>query len=258
MKQAGIYRIVVARPDGNRFYIGQAVNMAERGARHLARLRLGSHKNPKLQAALSKYGEAAFSFEPILICPRETPILRMYEQAILDFYIQSFGAAAVYNVHRNCVSSRLGIPVSEETRAKMRATALAAGRKPSAFCIEQSRKKNIGRKMTPEQIAIRTSKQSGVKRSQAHRDALSAANAGKIVSDETRARISASKKGKPASARMLAHIARLATLNAGKPLSDATKAAISARKRGRTKPAEEIARRQATRAANSQLANGGI
>ena len=247
--ESGIYRIVVLRPEGPRFYIGQALNLSARKLHHAARLRIGSHKNKKLQSAFDKHGEAAFSFDTILICSADAAILRMYEQSILDFYVATFGDSSIYNVHRNCVSSRIGIPISEETRAKMRAA--AAGRKPSIACIEAGRKYNIGKKRSPESIALRTSKQKGLKRSPETRARMSAVRIGFIPSKESVQRMAATKKAQGMTPAMWDQVARLAALNSGKHRSDATKQAIREKKLGTKKPPEETARRLATRRANA-------
>lgn len=59
MKQSGIYRI-----DGpnDKVYIGSAINIQQRWAKHKWHLRKHHHSNPKLQAAYDKYGEDAFRF----------------------------------------------------------------------------------------------------------------------------------------------------------------------------------------------------
>jgi len=75
----------------------------------------------------------------------------------------------------------------------------------------------------------------------------SAAAIGRKVSDETRARISAAKKGHGPS---LEHMERLRTLATGRPMSEQHRQKLAALRTGKKKPAEEIARRQSTRAAN--------
>lgn len=57
MSKSGIYRIVNLAND--KFYIGSAVNLERRWYMHRNRLNAGKHRNAHLQAAWSKYGEAA-------------------------------------------------------------------------------------------------------------------------------------------------------------------------------------------------------
>ena len=56
----GIYKII--NVVNNKFYVGSAVNLKRRKARHFSELRNGKHSNGKLQAAWQKYGEKAFVF----------------------------------------------------------------------------------------------------------------------------------------------------------------------------------------------------
>lgn len=119
MDMAGIYRMKVERgEEPPMFYVGQAVSLGGRKAHHFRFLRNGKHKNTRLQRAFDKYGAGAFTFEILLICQRDKKILSLYEQAILD----SHDPAALYNVNRECVNSRLGVHASSETRAKQSAS----------------------------------------------------------------------------------------------------------------------------------------
>lgn len=57
-RSSGIYQIRCAPT--NKIYVGSALDLRERWYRHRWSLRRGRHKNPHLQAAWDKYGEAAF------------------------------------------------------------------------------------------------------------------------------------------------------------------------------------------------------
>ena len=57
---SGIYKLLNSVNDN--FYIGSAVDLKRRKARHFSELRNGKHNNRHLQAAWDKYGETAFSF----------------------------------------------------------------------------------------------------------------------------------------------------------------------------------------------------
>lgn len=57
---SGIYKII--NTTNNKFYVGSAVNLQRRRARHFSELRSKKHSNKHLQAAWNKYGEAAFIF----------------------------------------------------------------------------------------------------------------------------------------------------------------------------------------------------
>ena len=77
-----------------------------------------------------------------------------------------------------------------------------------------------------------------------------AAQIGRQHSPEVRAKISASKKGQTPSAE---HMERLRAIATGRTVSESTRAAIGAANSGRKKSPEEIAHRQATRAANRSV-----
>jgi group I intron endonuclease len=57
---SGIYKII--NIINNKFYVGSAVDLKRRKARHFSELRTGKHNNRHLQAAWDKYGEHAFIF----------------------------------------------------------------------------------------------------------------------------------------------------------------------------------------------------
>ena len=132
--RAGIYRWRIDRPGlPPRFYIGHAAVLRKRRNKHLSELRRHVHKNPVLQRAFDKYGESAFSFEILLICEKSGPILEFYEQRILDSYADD----EIYNLCRECVGSKLGIPMPAAQKAKIGAA--NKGRKPAQACIEASK-----------------------------------------------------------------------------------------------------------------------
>lgn len=56
----GIYKII--NVINNKFYVGSAVNFAERKRKHWWMLRKNTHANKHLQSAWGKYGEQAFRF----------------------------------------------------------------------------------------------------------------------------------------------------------------------------------------------------
>lgn len=56
----GIYKII--NIINNKFYVGSAVDLKRRKARHFSELRTNKHNNRHLQAAWNKYGEQAFVF----------------------------------------------------------------------------------------------------------------------------------------------------------------------------------------------------
>lgn len=200
MNMAGIYRIVVRRPDlPDKFYIGQASILRKRRDVHFRTLRLGTHKTETLQRAFDKYGRDAFRFEVLLACERGKAILDFYEQTIVD----SYDPELLYNMNLICVGSRLGRAMCAETKA-----AIGAG--------------NRNKVRSPE-----------------HCEAVRQSNMKRVVSAETRAKMSATRTGKKFPGRVL---------------SAEHRANVGAFFKGRKKSAEEIARRLVTRATNRKAA----
>ncbi len=248
---AGIYRIKVdrgAKPP--KFYLGQARKMRVRWVTHLRQLRKGNHKNPALQRAFDKHGEDKFVIDVVLICAAQRDVLAMYEQLLLDFHIGAFGNDSVYNTLKKCVTSRLGIKASEETRAKISVKMKA--HPPSRACIEASIVVNTGRKLAPESIALRTSKQKGLKRSPETCAALSAALTGKKRSPETCALISIGRSGWEPPLEHVEHLRRLGQSESNRARMRELGKVVGAANAGKKKSPEEMARRTATRRKNAE------
>ena len=65
--QSGIYKIVNAA--NGKYYLGSTNRLSYRWYRHRMNLRSGKHKNPHLQSAWNKYGDANFQFFVVEYCP---------------------------------------------------------------------------------------------------------------------------------------------------------------------------------------------
>lgn len=240
LNQAGIYRFRIERPEGLRFYIGHASILRKRRSKHLSEMRRGVHKNPALQRAFLKYGEAAFRFEVLLICEKSAPILELYEQIILN----SYDRRDLYNLCLECVGSKLGVPQSAEHRAKIGAA--NKGRNPSQSCIDAVRNARLGKKQSAEIIRkrseeMRGKKFPGRKLSEDHKRNVGLASKGRKKSAEEIARRQEKRKAN-AEARGYwipkESIERMRKSLTGRKLSDRHKANIGAGNVGR-KPSEE-------------------
>ena len=249
ISDCGIYRIEVDRGEkAAAFYIGQSVRLKERLSTHRSRLRSGKHGNRALQSAFAKYGDSAVSMTVIARGPRDKIELCRLEQSALDAHIAEFGEDRIYNCQRDCVSSPVGVVRSAETRARISASLKGIRRTPEQ--IERMRLASTGKKLSEDSIAKRTAKQKGRVVSVETRAKHAAAQIGRQHSPEVRAKISASKKGQTPSAE---HMERLRAIATGRTVSESTRAAIGAANSGRKKSPEEIAHRQATRAANRSV-----
>lgn len=112
-KVSGVYRI--DDPIGGRFYIGSSIDISARWVRHLANLRLGKHENAALQRVWNKRPETLTMTEVNVIADATRASLLAAEQVELD--------AAGVGENPKCLNflkvagSRLGMPVSATTRA---------------------------------------------------------------------------------------------------------------------------------------------
>ena len=139
-RETGIYQI--RHVASGRIYVGQTVDFGRRWAKHRLELNRGRHHNPHLLAAWEMYGPDAFVFEPLIICRLND--LDLYEQCVLDGFSPEFNWAKT-------ASSRRGVPMSAETRAKIGA-ALKGRKRPAEFC-EKLRVANFGKVASPESKA---------------------------------------------------------------------------------------------------------
>jgi len=179
-KQAGIYRITIARGDlPPKNYIGQSIFMNQRIRVHLRDLRGGKHYNIHFQRAFDKYGEHAVTFSPIIVCEPKKEILQMYEQAVVD----SMDPDLIFNIRLECVVSNLGIPASEEQKTKV--SAAITGTKRSLD--------------TRERIAAAQA----WKRTPEGRARCAAVATGKVASDATRKKMSNSQLARNLGNRVL-------------------------------------------------------
>lgn len=225
MNQSGIYEIVNT-VNGKR-YIGSAKKFKIRWSKHVSALRLCKHHSRHLQAAWNKYGEAAFKFLPILTC--QPSMLLFYEQQLLDKVKPEYNIAPT-------AGNTLGIPCSDEKREKIahahrgktltstHKAAIAAGgmgRKPSEATREKLRtaqqarvaadpkrwseaaaERQRNRVWTPEQRENARKAKLGTKPNVSpegrarRREALIKYNQTRIVSPETRAKMSAAAKAR--------------------------------------------------------------
>lgn len=200
--KSGIYRILNCL--NGHCYIGSSVNIVRRWKGHLKGLQLGKHGNQRLQRAFDKYGEENFVFEVI----EETEDLIAREQFYLDTSHPEYNISPTA---RNCA----GTIHSEENRQRM--SAAQSNRSPDTRARISAAHK--GKHHSPETrqklSAINKGKPSTLKgrlhtsdaqlradedrRIEVQNDAQLRGNEsrrGAVRSEETRQKMSASKKGK--------------------------------------------------------------
>lgn len=101
-EKPGIY--CIRHCGSGRVYVGSAGNFSKRWHAHRKALRTGSHRNQHLQAAWSKYGEAAFDFE-ILEFTRDFDAREQHWMDTLEAYAQGFNLCPIARSSRGRVAS---------------------------------------------------------------------------------------------------------------------------------------------------------
>lgn len=241
--QIGIYCILNIA-NGKR-YIGQSVNLESRWIQHLRNLRNGNHFNDHLQYAFTQYGEKCFSYSVLesveisLLDEREIHWIRLFnscnQECGYNIWEGGFGKGVVPLMIRQKISKALtgkkrsaesvmksaigntGKKRSEEARRRM------SGRRPGLEERIRLSKSQMGRVVTQET----RNKLSAINRQQI--DAIRARTTGVPCLPETRKKISDTLKGRKLSEEHKAHIA---LGGIGRKLSETTKSKISAFHKG--------------------------
>lgn len=169
-RSPGIYQITCLLT--GKVYIGSAVNLYQRRHQHWSDLRLNRHRNPILQRAWNKYGEAAFAFAVVELVEDKTTLLQR-EQWHLDNR-QAYDRSLGFNINRNA-TSRLGMKTDPEVvrriADKLRGRHHTAEHKARIAALMQGRVITWGDKIAAAKR--------GKPRDAATRAKLSAANTGK-------------------------------------------------------------------------------
>lgn len=153
-------------------YIGSTVNYKSRWSAHRSALRKGRHHSFILQKAWDKYGEPAFVFELLLVCPAEQRIA--YENALM--------ALEKYNVLRTAKES-----------------AVRGGWTHSEECKQKMSQAHRGKQFTQEHRLAISRARTGKKRDQAFRDKARARQVGVVPKQETRQKLSVALSGRKVS-----------------------------------------------------------
>lgn len=270
LAQSGIYAI--RNTISGKLYVGSAVHLKNRWKSHRSNLTLNKHHSEKLQRAWNKYGSDAFVFEVLEIVPGKQCLVER-EQHWID-------AHNTFKIGYNCcpiAGSTLGVKLSIETRARMSASRQNMSQETRAKMSAA----HIGQKMPDHVKAILVASIKGKPQSPEQRAKLSAfrksfvgwthseatkqkigrsgpenANYGKRASEETRAKLSASRIGNQ-NAKGFKHseATRLKTSEAGKGRvhTDETKRKISEANKGRVVSEETRAKLRAAKAKAKEL-----
>lgn len=144
---SGIYKLLNSVNDN--FYIGSAVDLKRRKARHFSELRHGKHNNKHLQAAWDRYGEAAFSF---IVLEHVSPGPELYA-AEDKWMADHVGKKYCYNIGMAAISPMLGMsgelsPTwgyrhTEEARRKIAAAGTGRTRSPESIAKYVAKRKGM-------------------------------------------------------------------------------------------------------------------
>lgn len=169
----------------NKKYIGSAVNYNVRRVRHLSNLRCNRHHSSHLQNSFNKYGETNFVFD-ILEIVDDISVLIETEQKWIDDIKPEFNMTLIAGLN-----SHLGLKRSEETKQKM--SEVRIGMK-----FTQEHKNNISK--SKKGVSINGTNMNkdkiGKSLSTEQKNKIKLSNQGKIVSEETKKKISETLKNK--------------------------------------------------------------
>lgn len=179
----------------DRLYVGSSINFNLRVNQHKHHLRKGTHHSKKLQNFVNKYGIDSIYFEVIHQCEKKEHLIHI-EQKYID-ELKPF-----FNINK-VADSRLGMKHTEESKIHMVSQRKKKSGYKKGFKRTEQQRLNIskGRK------GIRTSHESimkgvatrrkngGYKFSKETIEKIRKASTGRLHSEETKKKISESKKG---------------------------------------------------------------
>ena len=177
----GIYAITNILTDT--VYYGQSGNIRQRIYSHQSTLKRNIHKNPHLQASWNKYGEKAFVFAPIQLIEDVTIDLTSIEKKYKD-NAYSLGLKLL-----NIKEPDPTAPLSEETKKKI--SIYQKGRKHST---EQNKKQALFMKNNKHALGCKHTEEMNRKNSERGKGKTPPSPKGRILSNETKRKISISRK----------------------------------------------------------------
>lgn len=171
----GIYQITNLH--NGKAYVGSAVSFRKRWKEHLRQLTNGNHHSVVMQRAWDKYGPGAFEFKKILVCAKAD--LLWFEQRTIDAFKPAYNICKI-------AGSVLGYRHTEEEKEAARLRAIGNTHRR-------------GRKESPEYCKA-AKRARAMRKSCAHseetKEKIAAAQRGRTVPEDRRARISATLTGR--------------------------------------------------------------
>lgn len=190
LNNSGIYRIINTLTGD--IYVGSAARLLARKKTHFSKLRCQTHENKHLQNAWNKYGAESFDFD-VIEYVADTSALLMREQHHIDLLKPR------YNINLTVSSSpNAGGRLTEEHRRKISAS--RKGQKGRPITKEQLLKMRAGRGPESRAKLSAANKKYYAALSDEARLRRNAHKVGRVVSTETRKKISEKAKGRKQSA----------------------------------------------------------
>jgi group I intron endonuclease len=214
---SGVY--VIRNTVSGRVYVGSSARVSHRWSVHRYSLRKGTHHCAMLQRSWMKHGEDAFVFDILEKVEREDDLF-----AREQFWIDKLNSTCPkdgFNIYPRAGGPR-GYKMSTESRAKMSAARLGKKHPPR----------------TASQKAAMSAAQRGRKVSEETR----AKQRGRKASDKTRAKMRSSHIGKHREPKTAAHKEALRLAAIGRKATEQTRKNMSAAGKGRPKSPEHAAR----------------
>lgn len=115
MNNAGVY--LIENLVNGKVYCGSSKNLSQRFQHHRWRLRKGTHENPHLQAAYSKYGEESFTYRVVEFVEKEEDLV-IREQ----YWLDQFDKSELYNITKYATPGN-AITLTQKHKDKLTAKA---------------------------------------------------------------------------------------------------------------------------------------
>lgn len=183
-----IYKII--NVVNNKFYVGSTNNMLQRAATHRKRLRAGKHHAKHLQSAWNKYGEASFVFAVVETLPDDVSLFEAEDRWLAEHY----GKEYCYNASRYAdapMRGRIGALhfAYGSTMPDDQRNKVSAGLKK--YYAEGGTHPRLGQSLTEESRAKISASRKGKNAGSEHY------RFGKTLSEEVRKKIGDAQRGKP-------------------------------------------------------------
>jgi group I intron endonuclease len=182
-------------------YIGKTVDFKRRKREHLNELRKGVHTNSHLQSAFNKYSEECFEFTILEECNKE--LLNEKEVYWINFF-GGFNSPNTYNLCEGGIGGIFSAEVLKKLNGRHHTEAskkkMSDARKGIKLDLSEEQRRAIGERnkkyLTGRKHTEKSKEKMSVSVRNAYNESTSWGMSGKTHSEETKKKISMSEKGK--------------------------------------------------------------